>query len=72
MDRIKLKYSQVEFDRCPFCECSEYEPGFSDEGPDVFQCEHCGAIFNDLGPLGVEVAGWPKMDPDVLAAEVAA
>lgn len=66
MDRKEgLTYwKQVDFDACPFC---DFQDEFL-EGPHGgcsvnFKCNICGAKFNDLGPFGVELIGWPEKSP---------
>jgi len=66
MQRIPLKWKNMEFDCCAFCECEEYLEGPHGAGSINFKCKGCGATYNDMGRLGVQLIGWPDVKPSAL------
>ncbi len=63
MERIPLKWDSIEFDRCPFCECCEYIDGPQAGAAANIKCVACGAVYNDMGSLGIELISWPEKTP---------
>jgi len=61
-----LYWRQFNFDGCPFCDCAEFLDGPEGGLSINFKCVRCGARFNDEGPFGVYLIGWPELDPTEL------
>jgi len=75
MDAIKRHWEHLDWEGCPFCCCEEFLEGPHGAGSINFKCNMCGATFNDMGPFGVELVGWPEKEPlklNSLLKEVAA
>ena len=58
-----IKYHDSDFEGCPFCDCSEFLEGPEGAGSKNIKCALCGATFNDMGYIGVQVLSWPEKKP---------
>ena len=58
-----LNWGMENFDGCPFCDCAEFIHGPEGGCSINFKCSACGARFNDMGVFGVQLIGWPGVDP---------
>lgn len=57
-------WKEIDFDRCPFCDFQDqFLEGPHGAGSINFKCNVCGAEFNDMGRLGVQLIGWPQKRP---------
>ncbi|MBA7661961.1 hypothetical protein ES703_69981 [subsurface metagenome] len=47
-------------DGCPFCYCKDFLEGPHGGLSINFKCGNCGAIFNDMGPFGIDLIAAAK------------
>jgi hypothetical protein len=64
----KIKYHDRNFEVCPFCDYPEFFRGPEGAGSVNIKCAMCGATFNDMGRLGVQVLSWPEKKPMEIGA----
>ncbi|MBA7495941.1 hypothetical protein ES702_06537 [subsurface metagenome] len=48
-------------DGCPFCKTNYFLEGPHGGLSINFKCRECGAIFNDMGPFGIDLISMGKM-----------